>query len=177
MLQPTGKACWDRSGGVVPLCRCKVILNIVFYSGTARKCRLAVSIVKLQTIFTAWEGWEAVRVGSEKDHKDDQRAAAPLLQGKVEGAGLVQSEELIVAFKYLKGAYRQEKEDLFRWSDSDRTRGNGFKWKVERFKLGRNSYWMIRMVRHWHRLPREAVSAPFLETFKARLNEILGNLI
>ena len=66
-------------------------------------------------------------MGSEKDHKDDQRAAAPLLQGKVEGAGLVQSEELIVAFKYLKGPYRQEKEDLFPWSDSDRTRGNGFK--------------------------------------------------
>ena len=32
-------------------------------------------------------------------------------------------------------------------------------------------------VRHWHRLPREAVDAPSLEVFKARLDEALSNLI
>jgi len=31
-------------------------------------------------------------------------------------------------------------------------------------------------VRPWHRLPREAVDAPFLEAFKARLDEALGSL-
>ena len=35
--------------------------------------------------------------------------------------------DLIVAFQYLKGAYKQEGEQLFRRVDSDRTRGNGFK--------------------------------------------------
>jgi len=31
-------------------------------------------------------------------------------------------------------------------------------------------------VRHWHRLPREAVGASFLEVLKARLDVALGNL-
>ena len=31
-----------------------------------------------------------------------------------------------------------------------------------------------RVVRHWHRLPREAVDAPSLETFKASLDGYLG---
>lgn len=33
------------------------------------------------------------------------------------------------------------------------------------------------VVRHWHRLPREAVGAPSLEVFKARLDRALGNLV
>jgi len=33
-----------------------------------------------------------------------------------------------------------------------------------------------RVVKHWHRLPREVVDAPALETFKARLDEALSNL-
>jgi len=32
-------------------------------------------------------------------------------------------------------------------------------------------------VRCWHRLPREAVDAPSLEVFKAKLDGALGNLI
>jgi len=35
--------------------------------------------------------------------------------------------ELIVAFQYLKGAYKHEGERLFTRVDSDRTWGNGFK--------------------------------------------------
>jgi len=30
---------------------------------------------------------------------------------------------------------------------------------------------------HWHRLPREAVDAPSLQAFKARLDGVLGSLI
>jgi len=33
------------------------------------------------------------------------------------------------------------------------------------------------VVRHWHRLPRDVVDALFLETFKARLDQALGNLM
>ena len=35
----------------------------------------------------------------------------------------------------------------------------------------------MRVVRHWNRLPSEAVDAPSLEAFEARLNGALSNLI
>jgi len=33
----------------------------------------------------------------------------------------------------------------------------------------------MRVARSWHRLPKEVVEAPSLETFKARLDGALGN--
>jgi len=36
---------------------------------------------------------------------------------------------------------------------------------------------MIRVVKHWNRLPREVVEAPSLETFQARLDGALSNLV
>ena len=35
---------------------------------------------------------------------------------------------------------------------------------------------VVRVVRHWHRLPREVADAPSLEVFKARLGGALSNL-
>jgi len=35
----------------------------------------------------------------------------------------------------------------------------------------------MRVVRHWHRFPREVVDVPSMETFKARLEGVLSNLI
>ena len=47
-----------------------------------------------------------------------------------------------------------------------------------RFRLDiRKKSFTVRVVRHWNRLPREVVDAPFLETFKARLDQALSNLI
>ena len=43
--------------------------------------------------------------------------------------------DLIMAFQYLEGAYKQEGEWLFTWVDSVRTRGNGFKLRQGRFRL------------------------------------------
>ena len=39
--------------------------------------------------------------------------------------------DLIAAFQYLKGVYKQEEERLFMRVDSNRTRGNGFKLRRE----------------------------------------------
>ena len=41
----------------------------------------------------------------------------------------------------------------------------------------RKKFFAMRVVRHWNRLPREAVDTPSLEVFKARLNGTLGNLV
>ena len=60
--------------------------------------------------------------------------------------------DLIAAFQYLKGAYKQEGERLFTQSDGDRARG-----------MTLNS--------------GEAVGAPSLEAIKARLDVALGSLV
>ena len=36
---------------------------------------------------------------------------------------------------------------------------------------------ILRVLRPWHRLPREAVDAPSLAVFKARLDGALSNLV
>ncbi|KFO87431.1 hypothetical protein N320_13027, partial [Buceros rhinoceros silvestris] len=55
---------------------------------------------------------------------------------------------------------------------------NGFKLKEGRFTLDiRKKFFTVRVVRHWSRFPREAVDAPSLQLFKARLDEALSNLI
>ena len=85
--------------------------------------------------------------------------------------------DLIVAFLYLKGAHKQEGEQLSAWVVSDRTRENGFKMRQGRFKLDvRRKFFTQRVVTHWNRLPKEAVDAPSLEAFKARLDVVLGSL-
>jgi len=57
--------------------------------------------------------------------------------------------DLMVAFQYLKGAYKQEGERLFVRVDGDRTRGNGFKLRQGRFRLEmRRKFFPQRVVTH-----------------------------
>ncbi|KFR14083.1 hypothetical protein N306_07893, partial [Opisthocomus hoazin] len=55
---------------------------------------------------------------------------------------------------------------------------NGSKLKKGRFRLDiRKKFFTMRVVKHWNRVPREAVDAPSLEMFKARLDGALSNLV
>ena len=71
--------------------------------------------------------------------------------------------DLIAAFQYLKEAYRKDAEGFFIRKCSNRVRGNGFKLKEVTFRLDiRKKFFTMRVMRHWNRLPREAVDAPSL---------------
>ena len=86
--------------------------------------------------------------------------------------------DLIAAFQYLKGAYKQEGTQLFTRVDNGRTRRNGFKFREGRFRLDvRGKFFTMRVVRCWNRLPREVVDALSLEVFMARLDGALGRLV
>ncbi|KFP45135.1 hypothetical protein N324_07648, partial [Chlamydotis macqueenii] len=55
---------------------------------------------------------------------------------------------------------------------------DGFKIEGDRFRLDiRKKCFMLRVVEQCSRLPREAVDAPSLETFQARLAGAVSNLI
>ena len=84
--------------------------------------------------------------------------------------------DLIAAFQYLKGSYK-ERDRLYSRICFGRTMGNGFKLKEGRFRLDRRKkFFTVRVMKHQNRLPREAVDAPSLETFEVRQDRALCNV-
>ena len=58
-------------------------------------------------------------------------------------------------------------DKLFSKACCDRTRSKGFKVREGRIRLEiRKIFFTMRVVKHWHVLPREVVEAPSLETFR-----------
>uniref|UniRef100_A0A8B9FN51 Reverse transcriptase domain-containing protein n=1 Tax=Amazona collaria TaxID=241587 RepID=A0A8B9FN51_9PSIT len=86
--------------------------------------------------------------------------------------------DLIAAFQYLKGAYRDAGEGLFIKDCGERTRGNGLKLKQGRFRLDlRKKFFTVRVVGPWNRLPREVVNASSLVAFKVGLDIALDGMV
>jgi len=70
-------------------------------------------------------------------------------------------EDPRAAFHHLKQGCKKEGDRFFSRVCCHRTRGNGFKLEEERFRLDIGKKLVaVRVVRCWHRLPREVVDAP-----------------
>jgi len=71
--------------------------------------------------------------------------------------------DLIVAFQYLKEVFKRDWHRLLSSTCSNRTGNNVFKLKEGRLRLERRKKFLtMRVVRPWHRLPREEEDAPSL---------------
>jgi len=83
-----------------------------------------------------------------------------------------------VACQYLQKAYRKDGERHFIPGPLVTGQGQLFYIARGRFRLDiKRKSFTVRVMRHWHRLPREAVDAPSPPMFKARLHGALSNLI
>ena len=88
------------------------------------------------------------------------------------------TQSKLFAYQYIKGSYKKEGDRLFSMVCGDRTRGDGFKLKEGRFRLDiKKKSLSVRVLKQWHRLPRDVVGALFLETFKVRLEGALSILM
>jgi len=86
--------------------------------------------------------------------------------------------DLIYAYNYLKGGCQKNGAKFFSVVPSNRTKGNGHKPKLRKFRLNmRRNFFTLRVTEHWNRLPREVVESPSLEIFKTRLDKVLCSLL
>jgi len=86
--------------------------------------------------------------------------------------------DLTTAFQCLKGAYRKDGDNVCSKACCDRSRSNGFKLREGRCRLDtRKKFFTMTVVKHWNGFPRKVVEAPSLDTFKARLDGALSNLV
>lgn len=83
--------------------------------------------------------------------------------------------DLMDTFQFLKGNYKKAGKGLFISECSDRLSCRSFNLKDSQNVLDSGKkFFLMRVVRHWNRLPREDVAVLSLEIFKARLDGALS---
>ena len=77
-------------------------------------------------------------------------------------------------FKILNKFDKINPEVLFETNNRSVMRGNGMKLKVQRYNtIARKSYFNVRVVGHWNRLPASVVSSKIIVIFKSRIDKHL----
>jgi len=104
---------------------------------------------------------------------EEAERGGPVQPGEKQAQG-----NLIPVYKYPTGGNEDKGARLFSVVSSDKTRGSGHKPKHGRFLLNiTKHFFTVRVIKHRHRLPREAVESPSLYVFKTLLNTVLENLL
>lgn len=85
--------------------------------------------------------------------------------------------DLMALYSFLRRGSGKGGIDLFSLGSSDRMHGNGSQLCQGKFRLDlRKHFFTQRVVKHWDRLPTEAVDAPSLSLFKRRLDNAFNNM-
>ena len=85
--------------------------------------------------------------------------------------------DLIEVFKLLKGNYDLPTDSLLKKATTDTTRGHDFKLAKERANRDiRASFFCVRVVNDWNRLPPELVNLNSVHAFKTGLDKLWDSL-
>lgn len=118
--------------------------------------------------------WGPPDMKLDQVQENDQRTGTHCLRRQAERPGFVHHgeqkapEKPSCGLSILKGGFYKRLR-YFNRACIDRTKGNdSFELKRGRLRLSiKKKFVMMRVEKHWKRLPREVVDVPTLETFKA----------
>ena len=87
-------------------------------------------------------------------------------------------DNLSALYSFLRRGSGEGGADLFSLGSSDRMCGNGSKLHQGKFRPDiMKHFFTERVIKHWNRLPGEAVDAPSLSLFKRHLDNALNNML